>query len=188
MMIFLNSLDALIPKSPFSFFAEIWVRGTSGAWRSVSVGFWGPPSIEPFFWGGASQRAVSTPPLPSWKPAHPCCCLRPFPLDCPVPLPSARDQWPMASLQFDALRTALTSSSGYLLLGGDWHMMWQLLALPVDEGVPRSQNAIFPAQDVRGLLSLCVASPCSSVGGMVPWEDTLLLALEHADGLVMVQL
>ena len=76
----------------------------------------------------------------------------------------------------------------YLLLGGDWHMTWQLLALPVDEGVPRSQNAIFPAQDVRGLLSLCAGSPCSSVGGMVPWEDTLLLALEHADGLVMVQL
>ena len=40
--------DALIPKIPFSFFAEFWVRVTSGAQGSVSVGFWGGASIEPF--------------------------------------------------------------------------------------------------------------------------------------------
>ena len=42
MMTFLNPLDALIPKIPFSFFAEFWVRVTSRARGSVSVGFWGP--------------------------------------------------------------------------------------------------------------------------------------------------
>ena len=44
-------LDALIPKIPFSFFVKLWVRVTSGARRSVSVGFWGGMPIEPF-WGG----------------------------------------------------------------------------------------------------------------------------------------
>ena len=29
MMTFLNPLDMLIPKIPFSFFAELWVRFTS---------------------------------------------------------------------------------------------------------------------------------------------------------------
>ena len=38
----LNPLDALIPEIPFSFFAEVWVRVTFGARRSISVGFWGP--------------------------------------------------------------------------------------------------------------------------------------------------
>ena len=42
MMTFLNPLDALIPKIPFSFFADFWVWVTSGAWVSVSVGFGGP--------------------------------------------------------------------------------------------------------------------------------------------------
>ena len=32
---FLNLLDTLIPKNPFSFFAEFWVRVTSGARGSV---------------------------------------------------------------------------------------------------------------------------------------------------------
>ena len=41
MMSFLNPLDALIPNIPFSFFADYWVRVTSGA-RSVSVEFGGP--------------------------------------------------------------------------------------------------------------------------------------------------
>ena len=31
MMISLNPLDALMPKMPYSFFANIWVRVTSGA-------------------------------------------------------------------------------------------------------------------------------------------------------------
>ena len=41
MMLFLNPLDALIPKIPFSFFAEFWVWVASEARGSVSVGFWG---------------------------------------------------------------------------------------------------------------------------------------------------
>ena len=41
MMTFLNPLDALVPKTPFLFFAEFWVQVTSGAWGSVSVGFLG---------------------------------------------------------------------------------------------------------------------------------------------------
>ena len=64
----INTLDALIPKIPSSFFCGIWVRVTSGARGSISVGFFG---------GGSSQRAVSTPRPPSppprkRKPAHPC--------------------------------------------------------------------------------------------------------------------
>ena len=39
MMIFLNPLDALIPKIPFSFFAKLWGQVTSRARESVSVGF-----------------------------------------------------------------------------------------------------------------------------------------------------
>ena len=31
MMAFLNPLDVMIPKIPFSFFAEVWVRVTSSA-------------------------------------------------------------------------------------------------------------------------------------------------------------
>ena len=38
-MTFLNPLDARIPKIQFSYFAEFWVRVTSGARGSVSVGF-----------------------------------------------------------------------------------------------------------------------------------------------------
>ena len=58
----MNPLDRLTPKIPFSFFAAFWVRVNSGARGSVLVGFWGS-LIEPFGrGGGASQRAVSTPP------------------------------------------------------------------------------------------------------------------------------
>ena len=42
MMTFLNPLDALIPKIPFSFYADFSVWVTSEARGSVSVGFWGP--------------------------------------------------------------------------------------------------------------------------------------------------
>ena len=52
LMTFLNPLDALIPNIPFSFFAEFWVRFTSGPRRSVSVGFWGARQSTPF-WGTA---------------------------------------------------------------------------------------------------------------------------------------
>ena len=41
MMAFLNPINALIPKIPCSFFAQIWVRVTSGARGSVSVGLGG---------------------------------------------------------------------------------------------------------------------------------------------------
>ena len=37
MMTILNPLDELLPKAPFSFFAEFWIRVTSGA-RGVSLG------------------------------------------------------------------------------------------------------------------------------------------------------
>ena len=43
-MTFLNPLDALIPKIPFSFFPDFWAWVTSKAWGSDSVGFraqWG---------------------------------------------------------------------------------------------------------------------------------------------------
>ena len=52
MMIFLNPLDALIPKISFSFFADFWVRVTSEAWGSVSVGFWGYRQLSPLLLGG----------------------------------------------------------------------------------------------------------------------------------------
>ena len=64
MMTFLNPLDALIPKIPFSFFAFFWVWVTSEALGSVSVGFWGSRQLS-LFWGrggGSSQGALSHPP------------------------------------------------------------------------------------------------------------------------------
>ena len=51
MMTFLNPLDALIPKIPFSSFADFWVWVTSEARGSVSLGFWGFRQLSPF-WGG----------------------------------------------------------------------------------------------------------------------------------------
>ena len=73
MMTFLNPLDALIPKIPFSFFAEFWVWVTSEAQGSVSVGFWGAPSIEPFLvvGGGSSQGPLLTPRSPYLKARPP---------------------------------------------------------------------------------------------------------------------
>ena len=47
MMTSLNPLDALIPKIPFSFFADFWVWVTSEAWGSVSVGLWGSRPRRP---------------------------------------------------------------------------------------------------------------------------------------------
>ena len=64
-MIFLNPLDALIPKIPFSFFAAFWVRVTSGARGSVSVGFWGGRQLSPFWEGGGSGRRALSTPFPS---------------------------------------------------------------------------------------------------------------------------
>ena len=50
--VFMNHVDALIPKIPFSFFAELWVRVTSGAQGSVSVGFWGTRHLSLFLGEG----------------------------------------------------------------------------------------------------------------------------------------
>ena len=63
MMTFLDPLNVLTPKIPFSFLADFWVRATSEAWGSVSVGFWGSRQLSPFWGkGGSSQGALSTPP------------------------------------------------------------------------------------------------------------------------------
>ena len=72
MMTFLNPLDALIPKIPFSFFPDFWVWITSKAWGSDSVGFWGSRQLSPFWGGGGSgRRALSTPPPPETKTRPP---------------------------------------------------------------------------------------------------------------------
>ena len=72
-MTFLNPLDALIPKIPFSFFPHFWVWVTSKAWVSDSVGFWGSCQLSPFWGkGGSGWRALSTPPPPgNENPASP---------------------------------------------------------------------------------------------------------------------
>ena len=65
-MTFLNPLDTLIPKIPFSFFPDFWVWVTSKAWGSDSVGFWGSCQLSPFWGRGESgRRALLTPPPPS---------------------------------------------------------------------------------------------------------------------------
>ena len=60
---FLKFLDALIPKIPFSFFTEFWVRITSEPGLSLSR-IQGGPSIEPFFWEGAVARVLYRPAPP----------------------------------------------------------------------------------------------------------------------------
>ena len=61
-MTFLNPLDALIPKIPFSFFPDFWVRVTSEARGSVSVGFWGSCQLSPFGRGPAGGLYRPPPP------------------------------------------------------------------------------------------------------------------------------
>ena len=72
MMTFLNSLNALIPKIPFSFFADFWIWVTSEARESSLGRILGVPSIEPFFGGGSLARGLyRTPPphhLKAWLP------------------------------------------------------------------------------------------------------------------------
>ena len=63
MMTFMNSLDALIPKIPFPFFADFWVWVTSQARASVSVGFWGSRQLSPFG-GGLARGLYPHPPPP----------------------------------------------------------------------------------------------------------------------------
>ena len=69
MMTCVNSLDALIPKSPFSFSAEFMVRVTSGARGSVLVEFLGGRQLSSLWGrgGGASQYR----PPPPWKARPP---------------------------------------------------------------------------------------------------------------------
>ena len=74
MMTFPNPLDALIPKIPFSFFADFWVWVTSKARGSVSVGyfFWRSRQLSPFLGGlGSSQGPLSIPPPQIESPPTP---------------------------------------------------------------------------------------------------------------------
>ena len=72
-MTFLNLLDALIPKIPFSFFPDFWVRVTSKALGSDSVGFWGSCQLSPFWGeGGVRPEGSIDPPPRKRKPRLPC--------------------------------------------------------------------------------------------------------------------
>ena len=73
MMFFLNPLDALIPKDPFSLFAEFWVPALSGARGSVLVGFWGGRQLS--LLGGGLARGLYRAPPPQLK-AHPPQCIQ----------------------------------------------------------------------------------------------------------------
>ena len=72
MTTFLYPLDALIPKIPFSIFGELWVRVTSEARGSVSLGFGGSRQLSPF-WGGGPARGLyqNAPPPFNGKRACP---------------------------------------------------------------------------------------------------------------------
>ena len=60
-----DPLDALIPKIPFSFFANFWVWVTSEAWGSVSVGCWGSRQLGPLLGGGGVlAKGLYRPPPP----------------------------------------------------------------------------------------------------------------------------
>ena len=70
-MTFLNPLDALIPKIPFSFFfLDFWVWATSEARGSVSVGFWGSCQLSPFG-GGFWLEPLAPPPHTQTKTRPP---------------------------------------------------------------------------------------------------------------------
>ena len=70
MMTFLNPLDALIPKIPFSFFTDFGVWVTSEAWGLVLVGFRGSRQLNPFGGGGGGGPAggLYRPPPPPPPP------------------------------------------------------------------------------------------------------------------------
>ena len=63
MMTFLNHLNELIPKFPFSVFADFWVWVTSEARGSVSVGFRRSRQFSPFGVGVRPEGSID-PPLP----------------------------------------------------------------------------------------------------------------------------
>ena len=72
MMTFLNPLDALIPKIPFSFFPDFWVWVTSEARGSDSVGFGGSCQLSPFWGrGGVRPEGSIDPPPPETKTRPP---------------------------------------------------------------------------------------------------------------------
>ena len=64
MLTFLNPLNALIPKIPFSLFPYFWARVTSKAWGSDSVEFWGSCQLSPFWGKGGVQPEGSIDPPP----------------------------------------------------------------------------------------------------------------------------
>ena len=73
-MTFLNPLDALIPKIPFSSFPDFWVWVTSEARGAVSVGFWGSCQLSLFLGGaggGVRPEGSITPPPQKRKPGLP---------------------------------------------------------------------------------------------------------------------
>ena len=81
MMTFLNPLDTLIPRFPFSFFAEVWVRVTSEAPGASLVRILWVPSIEPFLGeGGVPAGGLYRPPPPpgSESPPAPAKALEPL--------------------------------------------------------------------------------------------------------------
>ena len=69
MMTFLNPLDTLIPKIPFSFFPDFWVWVTSKARGSDSVGFWGSCQLSPFWGRGGVWPEGSIDPPPRKRKA-----------------------------------------------------------------------------------------------------------------------
>ena len=79
MMTFVNPLDALIPKIPFSFFAAFRVHVTSGAWGSVSVGLGGGGRQLRPVWGRGRVKpeGLYRPPCPCLemeaRPPQSCC-------------------------------------------------------------------------------------------------------------------
>ena len=112
-MTFLNPLDALIPKIPFSVFAVFWVWVTSEARGSVSVGFWGSHQLSPF-WGGGWGGSID-PPLPplQLKPACPC----------PRPLLVARPTGAMLLHQVARLTVHLSAVSHGACSCNAWHFL-----------------------------------------------------------------
>ena len=66
-----STLNALIPKIPFSFFADFWARVTSGARGSVSVEFWGARKLSLGGGGGLARGLYPPPPPPLESPPTP---------------------------------------------------------------------------------------------------------------------
>ena len=61
-------LHAPIPETSISFFADFWVRVTSRARGSVSVGFWGSRQLSPLCGGGLARGLYRPPRCPIESP------------------------------------------------------------------------------------------------------------------------